>query len=273
MSASRPFTHAFVRKISRSLADCELTHLSRQPFDLSLANRQHDYYIEALQRAGLIVKILPEEPRLPDSSFVEDPVLMLEEGAVLCRLGAPSRALEAELLQREIAELRSVFKIEGPGTLEGGDILRVDQTLFVGRSGRTNADGVAQLRHIVEPWAYRVVEVTVHGCLHLKTAVTSPAPGLLVANSRWVDLAPFDGFEILPVPEGEPWGANTLRLHNRVLVAASAPETAMILRAKGLMVEPVDVSELQKAEAGLTCMSVLYSQTSRSNKLKPGQCT
>ena len=259
MSASRPFTHAFVRKISRSLASCELTHLSRQPFDLSLANWQHDRYVEALQRAGLIVKILPEEPSLPDSSFVEDPVLMLEEGAILCRLGAPSRALEAELLQREIADFRTVFKIEGQGTLEGGDILRVEKTLFVGRSGRTNADGVAQLRSIVAPWGYRVVEVAVHGCLHLKTAVTSPAPGWLIANSRWVDLAPFHDFEILPVPEREPWGANTLRLNDHVLVAASAPETAKRLQSKGLVVTTVDVSELQKAEAGLTCMSVLYS--------------
>ena len=204
------------------------------------------------------MKILSEEPLLPDSAFVEDPVLVLDEGAVLCRLGAPSRARESELLQREIEGLRAVSTIKAPGTLEGGDILRVDRTLFVGLSGRTNAEGVAQLRRLVEGWGYRVVEVAVQGCLHLKTAVTSPAAGWLVANAQWVDLSRFQDFEIVPVPEQEPWGANTLRLNDRVLVAASAPETARRLQAKGVAVTPVDVSELQKAEAGLTCMSVLY---------------
>lgn len=235
-----------------------MTHLSRQLIDLSLANRQHDIYIEALQRGGITVKILPEEMLLPDSAFVEDPVLMLDEGAVLCRLGAPSRATESELLHQEIEGLRAVFTIEAPGTLEGGDILRVDRTLFVGLSSRTNPDGIAQLRGIVGAWGYQVVEVAVQGCLHLKTAVTSPATGLLILNPRWVDLSRFEGFEILLVAEMEPWGANTLCLNDRVLVAASAPKTARILQSKGVTVVTVDVSELQKAEAGLTCMSVLY---------------
>lgn len=248
-----------VRKISRSLGDCELTHLTRQPFDLSLANRQHDHYIEALQGAGIRVKILPEEALLPDSAFVEDPVLMLDEGAILCRLGAASRAPETRLLREEIERLRPVFIIQAPGTLEGGDILRVEKTLFVGLSSRTNLDGITQLRHFVEPWGYRVVEVAVQGCLHLKTGVTSPAPGWLIANPRWIDLSPFHGFEILPVPDLEPWGANTLRLNDRVLVAASAPETANRLQSNGIAVVTVDVSELQKAEAGLTCLSTLYS--------------
>lgn len=205
------------------------------------------------------MKSLPEEPHLPDSAFVEDPVLILDEGAILCRLGAPSRALESELLRHEIEGIRPVFTINLPGTLEGGDILRVGQTLFVGLSSRTNAEGIAQLRRIVGEWGYRVVEIAVLGCLHLKTAVTSPAAGLLLSNSRWVNLSPFNEFKILPVPESEPWGANTLCLNDRVLVAASAPETAKLLQSKGVAVVTVDVSELQKAEAGLTCMSLLYS--------------
>ena len=254
-----PATLAFVRKVSRSLAACELRHLPRQIIDLPRAVRQHGDYVRALAAAGVNVTVLPEEPALADSAFVEDPLLVLDEIAILGRSGAASREREAELIAPEIGRFRSLVRIEAPGTLEGGDVLRIGKTLFTGLSSRTNREGLEQLRRLTAPLGYEVSPVEVKGCLHLKTGATMPGPGLLLANPAWIELSPFRHLEILPVPADEPWGANTLPVNDRVLAAASAPQAAGLLRARGLKVQVVDVSELQKAEAGLTCLSVLFN--------------
>lgn len=253
-------THAFVREVSRSLARCELVHVARGEFDVEAARRQHASYVAALDAAGVAVTMLPELPELPDSTFVEDPVILLKEVAIVCRPGAASRRAEVDALRREVERLRPVMAIEAPGTLEGGDVLRCGQTLYVGQSSRTNRAGIEQLTWAVEPYGYRVRPVAVRGCLHLKTGATSPREGWLLANPAWVDVSAFAGFEILAVPQTEPWGANTLPINGRVLTACSSPATADMLVARGIEVVRVDVSELQKAEAGLTCLSVLYSR-------------
>lgn len=252
-------TEGLAREISRSLPDCALEHLPREKFDLDLARRQHSQYVGALEQAGVRMRVLPELPDLPDATFVEDAAIVLEEVAVVCRLGTVSREREAEAMAPVVAELRPVRRIISPATLEGGDVLRIGRTLFVGHSSRSNAEGIRQLEAIVSPFDYQVRPVTVRGCLHLKTAVTAPAEGLLVVNPAWLDVAPFAGLEMVSVPVEEPWGANTLAVNGTVLVAHSAPETARCLRELGLPVLSLDVSELQKAEAGLTCLSVLFS--------------
>lgn len=240
-----------------------MLHVPRQEFNIETATRQHAAYIAALAAAGVIVTVLPEEPELPDSTFVEDAVIMLDEAAVICRLATASRAPEAERIEHEIARFRPIYRIVGPGTIEGGDVLRIGKTIYVGISGRTNKEGIRQLDKIVRRYGYQVVEVSVTGCLHLKTGVTSPAEDVLIANADWIDLSPFGCFEILRVPVTEPWGANTLAINGEVLVAESSPLTADLLEAKGLRVKRLGISEFQKAEAGLTCLSVLYSAPRR----------
>lgn len=252
-------THGLVRTISRSLAECELVHVPRQAFDLERARAQHAAYVAELRAAGVVVTVLPEAPDLPDAVFVEDPVLVLDECAIACRPGVPSREPEVALLASSVSSFRNVNFIQSPGTLEGGDVLRVGRTFFVGRSVRSNDEGIRQLGEIVSRHGYLLQPVAVRGCLHLKTAITSPSPGLLVANPEWVDLASFRGQEILAVPPEEPWAANTLAVNGRVLVAASSPRMADQLAARGLDVRRLDIAELQKAEAGLTCLSVLFS--------------
>ena len=254
-------THGFVRTISRSLAACELVHVARQPFDLARAAAQHDAYVRELRAAGVDIGVLPEAPDLPDATFDEDPAVVFDECAILGRPGVRSREPEAALIAPVVARIRRVFEIRAPGTLEGGDVLRLERTLFVGRSRRTNDEGIRQLVAIVAPFGYTVQPVAVNGGLHLKTAITAPAAGLLVANPRWIDIAAFHGHEILSVPADEPWAANTLPVNGRVLVAASARRTADSLVARGLDVRRIEIVELQKAEAGLTCLSVLYAQS------------
>lgn len=251
-------TRAFVRTVSRSLANCELLHVPRQAFDLSIARKQHDAYVAALETAGLKVTILPEQAEGPDATFVEDTVVVLDELAVICRLGCTSREPEAALMEREIAAFRPVRRISLPGSLEGGDVLRIGRMIFVGLSSRTNDEGIRQLRDFVSPLGYTVTAVPVNQCLHLKTGVTSLGKGRVVLNSRWIDAVAFRDFEVLELPENEPWGANTLAVNDTVFVNHSAPRTAELLKSKGLDVQSIDISELQKAEAGLTCLSVLF---------------
>jgi dimethylargininase len=251
------FTNGLVRRVSHSLEKCELRHLPRQPFDAELAAQQHAAYVRGLEDAGVRVTVLPEEPDLPDSTFVEDMVVMLDDVAIVGRPGVASREPEVELMAQVVAGLRPVRRIVPPATVEGGDVLRVGKTLFVGRSSRTNAAGIGQLEEIVGPSGYRIIPVRVEQCLHLKTGVTSPADRVLIVNRNWIDVSAFRDFEILEVPATEPWGANTLAVNDIVFAAQSSPQTARLLESKGLRVQCLDISELQKAEAGLTCLSVL----------------
>ena len=253
------FTHGFAREVSRSLGRCELLYVPRQEFDLPLARRQHAAYIATLEAAGINITVLPEEPDLPDSSFVEDPAIVLDEVAVICRPGAASRVPEVKSIERALASVRPVRRIVSPGTLEGGDVLRMGKTLYIGMSSRTNLEGIRQCREIIRQHGYEAVGVRLKGCLHLKSAVTSPAEGVVIANSDWIDLSPFSHFEVLRVPDAEPWGANTLAINGNVLVTGSSPRTADLLESRGLRVRRLDISELQKAEAALTCLSLLYS--------------
>lgn len=253
------FTRGFVRPVSRSLAACELTHAPRQEIDLVRARRQHDAYVAELSAAGVAVTVLPEAPALPDAMFVEDVAVVLDELAILTRPGAASRRPEVALVAPALAAVRRVAEIRAPGTLEGGDVLRIERTLFVGQSRRTNAEGIRQLGELVAPFGYTVRAVAVQGCLHLKSAITAVAPGTLLANPEWIEAAAFRDFEIVPVETGETSGANALAVNGRVLLAASAPRTAERLSARGLNVRSLDISELQKAEAGLTCSSLLYT--------------
>jgi dimethylargininase len=257
---SRPL-HALVRPPSRSLERCELLHLPRVAFDFARAESQHAAYVGALRAAGVTVTSLPEAPDLPDAVFVEDAVVLLDECAVRCRPGVASRRPELDLMRGVVDKIRTkIAAIEAPATLEGGDVLRIGRTLYVGRSTRTNAGGIAQLRRHVEVHGYEVREVAVSGSLHLKTAVTAPREDLLIANSAWIDATAFAGFEVIAVPSVEPFGANTLTVNGTVFVAASAPRTAELLARRGLTVQTRDISELQKAEAGLTCLSVVWAE-------------
>ena len=257
------FSHGFVRTVSRSLAACELTHAPRQLFDLERARQQHDAYTAELRAAGVAVTVLPEAPELPDAMFVEDVAIVLDELAILTRPGARSRQPEVALIAPAIAAVRRTVEIRAPGTLEGGDVLRIGGKIFVGRSSRTNAQGIRQLTEIVSPFGYAVLPVAVQGCLHLKSAITAAAPGVLLANPPWIDAAAFRDYEMIPIHPAEPTAANVLAVNGRVFFAASAPRTAERLAARGLDVRCLDISELQKAEAGLTCSSVLYWQPAR----------
>jgi dimethylargininase len=250
---------AITRAVSPALVQCELTFLDRRPIDLEKARAQHHAYEQLLQSLGARVISLPAEPTLPDSMFVEDPAIVLDELAVILPLGTESRRPEAASLAAALSKFRDLAQITAPASIEGGDVLRIDRTLFVGLSTRTNAEGIGQLAAILAPHNYKVVAVPVTACLHLKSAVTHIGRNTLLANRAWFDPAPLVGYYWLDVAPEEPHAANALALGETVIFPASFPHTRARIEAAGFHVTPLDISELQKAESGLTCSSLIFA--------------
>jgi dimethylargininase len=256
---------AITREISPSIHRCELTHVEREPIDLDRARAQHREYERCLAELGCRVVSLPAEPDLPDSVFVEDAALVLDELAVIMRPGAVSRRPETASIAKALAPYRKLSYLEEPGTIDGGDILRIGKTVFVGLSYRSNAAGIEQLHDILKPFGYRVESMPVGGCLHLKTGVTQVASDALLINRAYVDPAALPKMRLIDVDPTEPNGANALWIRDSVVYPAAFPRTLGKLRSLGLTVRTVDASELAKAEAGVTCCSLIF----KSRLLEP----
>lgn len=248
---------ALVREVSPRLGDCVLTHLGRVAIDLERALAQHRAYCEVLQGLGARVEAIAPLPDAPDGVFVEDTAVVVDEVAVITRPGVASRASETGTTASALSAYRRLLDMSDEATLEGGDVMRVGRTLYVGRSGRTNQAGVNQLGALLGPWGYQVQGVDLDGCLHLKTACTFVPPHYVLANPAWVDPLVFAGVTVVAVDQDEPFAGNTLTLGGVTLVASGSPRTAAILRARGAVTRAVDLSELAKAEGALTCSSVI----------------
>ena len=248
---------ALTRDISASLQECELTHLGRVPIDLEGARAQHRAYEQALHGLGCTIQRLPADDTMPDSVFIEDTAIVVDETAVVTRPGAVSRRGEVMAVADALRAHRRLICLEAPATLDGGDVLIVGRTVFVGRTARTNENGIVQLRRALEPFGYRVTAVPVERCLHLKSAVTALDDDVLLMNPAWVDPAAFPGFARIDVDPGEPAGANILRVEGRLLYADGFPRTRDRLVASGFDPVLVDASELAKAEGAVTCCSLL----------------
>ncbi len=250
---------AITREVSPSIGECELSHLARVPIDLDTARDQHRQYEECLAALGCQVHRLPAEPSLPDAVFVEDTAVVLDELAIITRPGAASRRGETEAPAEALRAYRRLAAIEPPGTLDGGDVLRIGKRLLVGLSSRSNQAGIEQLRRLAGPFGYSVEGVRVTGCLHLKSAVTQVAESTLLVNPKWVDTGAFEGMESVDVDPREPFGGNALLVGDIVVYPASYPATRRRLEERGLQVKAVEVAELAKAEGGVTCCSLIFS--------------
>jgi dimethylargininase len=254
-----PMLTALTRSPGPELTRCELTHLPRQPIDHEKALAQHRAYQTALRGEGLRVLDLPADPAFPDGVFVEDTAVMLDEIAVLTSPAPSSRRGERAAVEAALAPFRPLVRLPTDAFLEGGDVLRVGRTLYVGLSGRTCEAGLRALNEIVRPHGYAVVPVRVTGCLHLKSAACAIDERTVLINRGWVHVEQFDGLRLVDVPAAEPFGANVLRLPGAVVVSDAFPETATLVRGLGHRVVGVDVSELHKAESGVTCMSLAFA--------------
>jgi dimethylargininase len=251
---------AITRDVSDALERCELTHLARTPIDVARARRQHEAYESLLEDAGCRVTRLPGGDDMADSVFVEDIAVVYDEVAVITRPGAVSRRRETPALAEALAPIRPLCRIEAPATLDGGDVLTVGRSVFVGRTSRTNDAGIRQLRAALTRLGYTVAAVDVTGCLHLKSAVTAIDEKRLVINRAWVDRDAFRGFDLNDIEPTEPFAANVLRIGSRVMMGDAFPRTRTRLEKAGVEIVAIDLSETAKAEGGVTCCSLIFTE-------------
>ena len=244
-----------VREPGGRLAEGIVTHISRTPVDVTLARAQHAAYADALAASGWILRQAPPAEDCPDSVFIEDAVVVCEDLAVLARPGAPARRAEVPGVAGVIQSLGlRTAQISEPGTLDGGDVLQAGHTVYVGRGGRTNGAGIRQLRALLAPLGRTVIAVPLGSVLHLKSAVTALPDGTFLLLPHLVPAGLFPAVR----PVDEEGGCHVVPLGgDQVLIAASAPRTAELLDDLGFTPVVVDISEFEKLEGCVTCLSVL----------------
>jgi dimethylargininase len=249
---------AITREVSPAIVRCELTHMLRSPIDFGRAAAQHADYEHALGQLGCSIVRLPSDSDMPDSIFVEDAAVVLEEIAIMMRPGAASRRPEISAVADALRSYRPLGRIERSGTMDGGDVLLIGRSMFIGLSSRTNESGIEQIEKLVAPFGYVVRRVAVQGCLHLKSAVTALGDTALLINREWAPPDAFSEFELIDVDPDEPTAANVVRIDGRLLYSAAFPRTLERLERRGLPVTTVDVSEIAKAEGAVTCCSLIF---------------
>ncbi|MBI4705242.1 MAG: dimethylargininase [Deltaproteobacteria bacterium] len=250
---------AIVREPGAALPRCDLVHRAREPIDVALAVRQHRAYCARLVELGVRAIALAPESELADAAFVEDVLVVLDEAAVVARPASEARRAEVERVTDAVRPYRRVLHIDAPGTLEGGDVLPVGDVVYLGLSTRTNLEGYRQLERLLLPYGYRIEPVEVARCLHLKTGCSFLGRGTVLVNPNWVALPATGRLERIEVHPDEPYAANALRVGETVLMADSCPRTVQGVRERGFAVVTVEVAELMKAEAGPSCLSVLFA--------------
>jgi dimethylargininase len=251
---------ALTRAVSPAMAGCELTHLPRVAIDARLASAQHAEYERVLRSLGCTVQRLGAGADMPDSVFIEDIAVVLDEIAILTRPGAESRRAETPAVAEALHSYRPLARIDPPGTMDGGDVLVAGRSVFVGCSSRTNMAGIDQMRQLVAGLGYALQPVSVRGCLHLKSAVTAASDETLLMNPAWARTEEFRGFDLIDVDPGEAYGANIVRVLDRLLYSAAFPRTHERLERRGFEVMTVDVSEIAKAEGAVTCCSLIFNR-------------
>jgi dimethylargininase len=251
---------ALTREVSDALADCELTYREREPIDVGRARLQHQEYERVLEEVAhcTIVRV-PAAHSLPDAVFIEDTAVVVDELAVITRPGAQSRQGETPAVADVLSRYRELRHIEAPGTLDGGDVLLCGRRVFIGRTSRTNDDGIAQMRRMLVPFGYSVHPVTVRECLHLKSAATALSENQLLMNPAWVSRDDFPGVELFAIDPAEPHAANILKAGDDYIYSRAFPRTAALLQ-RSLRLTFVDTSELAKAEGALTCCSLMFAE-------------
>ena len=250
---------AITREVNSAIGSCELTFLRRGRIDTALALQQHKNYQSMLSSFGCEIVVVPTEPGLADSVFIEDTAMVLDEIAVLLWPGAASRRPEVTGVEAVLRQYRTLASIQPPGTLDGGDLLRIDNVIFAGLSTRSNQSGIEQFRNIVRDYGFSVKTVKTTKCLHLKSAVSEVAPGTLLINPDWVSGSAFGDYALIDVDKEESHAANALLVGRNVMFPASFPRTTDKLVKRGINVTPIDLSELQKAEGATTCCSLILT--------------
>jgi dimethylargininase len=248
---------AITHRPSPEIGRCELTYVARQPIDYDTAVAQHAGYRAMLRGEGIDVVTLDANLSHPDSVFVEDAAVVLDEVAIITMPGAVSRRGEIDAIERTLRQYREAHRIALPGTLDGGDVVRIGRSLLVGVSSRTNLAGVRSLGLIAGRYGYAVSPVTVRGALHLKSACCALPDGRLFMNPEWLARTDVAAHDVVPIPSEEPWAADILLLDDVVCLADEHRRAVDLIDSLGFTTRTTPLSEFAKAEGGITCLSLL----------------
>ena len=246
---------ALVRPPGSSFVNCLSCHPMRDSVDLSKARNQHEAYRSMLEDLGLEVIALPQDDHRPDACFVEDCAVVHGQKALVTRLGATSRRGEEDAVEAALDEYLATKRAVAPATVEGGDVVHMRDRLISGISKRTNAEGVRQMSEWLD---VDVDTITDDDMMHLKSHLTYLGSGTLIATERYASRPALEGMEVIVVPRGEEYAADTLAVGDTVLMAAGREESHHLVRNAGFKVIPMDVSEFEKCDGALTCLSILF---------------
>jgi dimethylargininase len=252
---------ALTRGISASIDRCEVSFIDRVPIDVQKMKQQHRAYEEMLQSMGYEVIQISADDSCPDCCFIEDTALVLDEIAVITHPGSTARRAEVPGVVSTIEKFRKTVKIEPPATLEGGDVLRIGRNLYVGLTQRTNVEGVGALRKLVAPYGYTVTAVPTPGALHMKSVCTAANDRTVVADPTRMDVSVFANYDVVEISPEEWMGGDLLPINGTVCMIEGFPKLKSALEGRGLNVRTLNMSEFMKAEAGLTCLSLLFEES------------
>lgn len=251
---------ALTHTVSPDIANGEVTFIDRQPVDYDLALQQHAAYCDALKECGAEVKTLSVNLDSPDACFIEDTAIVVDEAIIITSMGSPARRHESKNVAPELARYRETVHIQLPATVDGGDVLQIGRRFYVGVSRRTNLQGFHELAQILQQWNYEVIPVELKGCLHLKTACTAIDQETVLLNPHWITPEIFSDYKVLSVPVEEGWAANTIQVGNKVFLQQGFPRTLELVEKYHDSIATLDISEFRKVEAGLSCLSIIFSE-------------
>ena len=257
----RKFNNVIVRRPCKAMTEGITSGLYPGKPDYQLALKQHDSYIEALKKCGVNVTVLPADERFPDSCFVEDPAVLTERCAIIANPGAPSRNGEKESIEQAVRQFYPNDRIEhstAPGTLDGGDVMMCGDHFFVGRSARTNEEGIRQFSAILEKYGYSCSEVRLEEVLHLKTGVNYLENNRMLVSGEFINKPEFASFDKYIIPEEEAYAANCIWVNDTVIVPEGYPAVLQIVKSMGYETLTVDTSEYRKLDGGLSCLSLRF---------------
>jgi len=248
--------YAVVRPVPDSYDRCVRTNVEK--IDVAFAKRQHAEYCKALKKLGLKLIWIEGDNTLPDSCFVEDTAVILGEKAIICNMKVKSRVKEVVEVAIALEKLKEIHYVKPPATIDGGDVLRIEDKVFVGLTTRTNLYAVHQLREILENSNLEIVLVKVHNVLHLKSACTYLGDNYVVLSKGHFDTDVLRDYKRIMVSRGEEYVADCLAVNGTVLMARGYPKTKKLVEKEGFFVKELEVSEFRKGEGALTCLSIIW---------------
>jgi dimethylargininase len=248
--------YAIVRPVPDSYDRCVRTSVEK--IDVALAKSQHTEYCKTLQRLGLKLIWIKGDDTLPDSCFVEDTAIIIGKKAIICNMKIKSRAREVIEVAKVLEKLKDIYYIKSPATIDGGDVLKIENKVFVGLSNRTNMQAIHQLKKVLEGSELEIIPVKVHNVLHLKSACTYLGNNYIILSKGHFDVGILRDYDKIVVPRGEEYAADCLAIDGTVLMAKGYSKTKKLVENEGFPVKEIEMSEFRKGEGALTCLSIIW---------------